>query len=64
MMLAWSFEETELVNQVPTMLSHLIYACTDEGVEINGDERVRVPSTNPNLFLVSNAFLTAQAQAE
>ena len=46
------------------MLSHLIHACTDEGVEINGDERVRVPSTNLNLFLVSNAFLTAQAQAE
>ena len=64
MMLAWSFEETKLVNQVPTILSHLIHACTEEGLEINGDERVRVSSTNPNLFLVSKAFLTARAQAE
>ena len=64
MMLAWSFGETELVNQVPTMLSHLIHACTVEGVDTNGDERVKVPSMNPNLFLLSTTFLTARAQAE
>jgi len=56
--------ETELVNQVPTMLSHLIHACTAEGEDTNGDERVRVPSMNPNLFLVSEAFLTVRAHVE
>ena len=60
-MLAWSFGES---NQVPTMLSHLIHACTAEGVDTNGDERVRVPSMNPNLLLVSTAFLTTWAQVE
>ena len=64
MMLATSFGETELVNHVPTMLLHLIHACTAEGVDTNGDEKVRVPSMNPNLFLVSKAFLIARAQAE
>ena len=64
MMLAWSLGETKLVNQVPTMLSHLIQAYTIEGEDINGDERVRVPSMNPNLFLVSKAFLTTRAHVE
>ena len=63
MMLAWSFGETELVSHVPTMLSHLIQAYTFEGVDTYSDERVKVPSINPSLFLVSKAFLTARAQA-
>ena len=46
------------------MLSHLIQAYTAEGEDTNGDERVRVLSMNPNLFLVSKAFLTAQAHAK
>ena len=29
-----------------------------EGVDTNGDERVKVPSMKPNLFFVSKAFLT------
>ena len=61
MILAWSFGETELVSHVPTMLSHLIQACTFEGVDTNDDERVKVPSMNPSLFLVSKAFITARA---
>ena len=63
MMLAWSFGETELVSHVLTILSHLIHACTFEGVDTYSDERVKVPSINPSLFLVSKAFLTARAQA-
>ena len=33
-----------------------------KGVDTNGDERVKVPSMKPNLFFVSKAFLTNQAQ--
>ena len=62
-MLAWSFGEIELVSHVLTMLSHLIQACTFEGVDTNGDERVKVPSMKPSLFLVSKAFLNTRAQA-
>ena len=64
MILAWSFGDTELVNQVPTILSLLIQAWTIEGVDTNGDDKVREPSINPYLFLVSKAFLTARAHVE
>ena len=61
---AWSFGETKLVSQVPTMLSHLIQAWIVEGVDTNGDDKVRESSINANLFLVSKAFLTARAHAK
>ena len=64
MILAWSLEETEFVNQVPTILSHLIQAWTAEGMDTNGDDKVSVPFMKPSLFLVSKAFLTTRAQTE
>ena len=61
-MLAWILGDIEFVNHVPTMLSHLIQAWMAKGVDTNGDEKVKVPSMKPNLFFVSKAFLTDQAQ--
>ena len=64
MILAQNLGEIEFVNQVPTILSHLIQAWIAEGVDTNGDDKVSVPSMNPSLFLVRKAFLTTCAQAE
>ena len=61
MILAWNIlEEIELVSHVPTMLSQLIQAWIVDGDDTNGDDRVNVPSMNPetNLFLASKIFLT------
>ena len=63
MMLPWSFGDTELMIQVPTMLSACIQAWAATGVFTNGEEMVKDPSINPSLFLAIRDFLTDLAQA-
>ena len=63
MILAWILGETELISQVPTMLSHLIQAWIDYEDVTNGDDKVDVPSAKPSLLSASKVFWTKWAQA-
>ena len=63
MILAWILGETELMIQVPTILLAQIQAWIAEGESTNGDEMVKEPSMNPNLFLEMSDFLKDVAQA-
>ena len=49
--------ETELIGQVPTMLSHLIQAWIDDEDVANGDDKVDVPLTKPSLFFADKALV-------
>lgn len=63
MILAWIFGENELIFQVPTILSERIQAWIVDGVFTNGEDKFKVSSMNPNLFLASKAFQIDLAQA-
>ena len=63
MMLAWSFGDTELIIQVPTILFARIQAWIVAGESTIGDDKVREPSMKPSLFLAMRDFLMDQAQA-
>ena len=62
MMLAWIFRETELIIQVPTILSAWIQTWIADGEFTTGDNKVRVPSMKPSLLAMRN-FLADRAQA-
>ena len=56
MILAWILGEIELVIQVPTISSHRIQAWIFDGVDTNGDDKVKEPLVKPSLFWASKAF--------
>ena len=62
MILTWIFGETELIFQVPTILSEQIQAWIVDGVSTKGEDKVKVSFMNPNLFLASKAFQIDLAQ--
>lgn len=61
-MLVVIWGETDLSIQDPTKRSQWIQDWIDDRVLTIGDERVNVPSTNPNLFLAINAFRIEHSQ--
>lgn len=61
-MLVAIWGETELSIEDPTILSQWIQDWIDDRILTIGDERVNVPSINPNLFLAINAFHIEHSQ--
>ena len=64
MILPWSFGDTELMIQVPTMLSAQIHAWIAVGEFTSGEEIVMEPSIKPSLFFPIKDFLTDLAQVK
>ena len=64
MILAWIFGETELIIQVPSILSTRIQAWMVEEESTIGEDKVREPSMKPSLFLAMRDFLTIEPKQD